>query len=83
VIRPVDLDERAPIRRRFSDQILNRSVPAVKSYWQQLIFSGRGVSPPELDGDAAIIEYVARNPEAVGYVGSGASVAGVKVVQVD
>ena len=45
-IRPVDLDERAAARRRFSDQVLNRSVAAVKSYWQQLIFSGRGVRHP-------------------------------------
>ena len=30
-----------PARRRFSDDVLKRSVAAVKSYWQQMVFSGQ------------------------------------------
>src|SRR5438045_3323545 len=36
-IRPVDLAADSPARRRFSEDALNRSVAAVKSYWQQSI----------------------------------------------
>ena len=82
-IRPVDLDEHAQVRRQFSGQVLNRSVEAVKSYWQQLIFSGRGVPPPELAGDADVVEYVLRNREALGYVGAGTPIGGARVVAVD
>ena len=46
-IRPVDLRPNAATRRLFSERMLRRSVAAVRSYWQQRIFSGRGVPPPE------------------------------------
>lgn len=81
-IRPVDLTADAPARRRFSDDVLNRSVATVRSYWQQLIFSGRGVPPPELDGDADVLRYVRKYPGAVGYVSGSANVAAVKVLTV-
>jgi hypothetical protein len=59
-----------------------RSVAAVKSYWQQVIFSGRGVPPPELESDEAVIRHVTRSPGAVGYVSGAANVRGVRVVSV-
>src|SRR5689334_21708163 len=46
VIRPVDLRIDAPARRRFSEEVIKRSVEAVKSYWQQQVFTGRDVPPP-------------------------------------
>src|SRR6478735_1450923 len=45
-IRPVDQRADSATRRRFSESVLRRSVSAVKTYWQQRIFSGRGVPPP-------------------------------------
>src|SRR5688500_11267336 len=47
VIRPVDLSPESAVRERFTQELLKRSVSAVKSYWQQMIFSGRDVPPPE------------------------------------
>jgi len=82
VIRPVDLPADSGVRRRFTEDVLERTVPAVKSYWQQVIFSGRGVPPPEQDSDEAVIRYVLRNPGAVGYVSAGADVHAVKVLGV-
>ena len=79
-IRPVDLGPGSPIRRAFSDDVLNRSVSAIKSYWQQMVFSGRGVPPPELDSDGEVVRFVLKNRGAVGYVSGGADVAGAKIV---
>src|ERR1700742_1659937 len=42
-IHPVDLRADSPTRAKFSDRIVQRSVAAVKNYWQQRIFSGRGL----------------------------------------
>lgn len=81
-IRPLDQVPSNPVRRLFSRSILKRTVTAVRSYWQQRIFSGRDVPPPELDSDAAVIEYVERNPGAVGYVSSGAKLGGTRELQV-
>jgi ABC-type phosphate transport system substrate-binding protein len=79
-IRPVDLHVDSTVRRHFSDDALKRSVAAVKSYWQQLVFSGRGVPPPEMDNDEQVVKFVLRNPGAIGYVSGTANVEGAKVV---
>ena len=80
--QPADLDGHAVSRERFSEEVLRRSIAAVKSRWQQIIFSGRGVPPPEFDGDAQVLAYVESHRGAVGYVSKGANTSGVKVLKV-
>jgi hypothetical protein len=82
VIRPVDLGPDSAVRQRFVRDVMDRSVAAVRSYWQQIIFSGRDVPPPELDSDADVVKFVAKYAGAVGYVSGVANVAGTKVVAV-
>ena len=82
LIRPVDLGTESSTRRRFSEDVLSRSVPAVKSYWQQMIFSGRAVPPPELDSDDEVIRYVTKYAGAVGYISGAVDAPGVKVMAV-
>jgi ABC-type phosphate transport system substrate-binding protein len=82
VVRPVDLPLSSAVRRKFSEEILGRSVAAVRSYWQQLIFAGRDIPPPELESDAAVIAYVLRTPGAVGYVSGSASLGAAKPLAV-
>jgi ABC-type phosphate transport system substrate-binding protein len=81
-IRPVDLGPGSAVRRLFSDDVLKRSVSAVKSYWQQMVFSGRGVPPPELDSDGEVVKFVLKNRGAVGYVSGGTDVGNAKIVPV-
>ena len=81
-IRPLDQAPSSPVRRLFSRSILKKTVSAVRSYWQQRIFSGRDVPPPELDSDAAVIAYVERNPGAIGYVSSAAKLGTTRELQV-
>ena len=80
LIRPVDLDPGAAARSQFSQEILRRTVAAVKSYWQQMIFSGRDVPPPEVDTDEQVIRFVVSHEGAVGYVSGGATVDGTKLL---
>jgi ABC-type phosphate transport system substrate-binding protein len=80
---PVDLSESAPVRESFSRQVHHKGTPAVKAYWQQQIFSGRNVPPPEKSSVRDVVEFVRANRGAVGYVPSGTDVpAGVKVLDV-
>ncbi len=81
-IHPVDQRSDSAARNRFSEEVLRRSVDAVKNYWQQIIFSGRDLPPPELDSDEDVIKYVLKHPGALGYVSSGANLNGAKVVTV-
>lgn len=81
-IQPVDLKPNSHTRREFTETILHRSVSGIKSYWQQLIFSGRDVPPPELANDDEIIQYVLKQPGAIGYVAGTANASGVKKITV-
>jgi ABC-type phosphate transport system substrate-binding protein len=81
-LRPVDQRPDAKVRALFTESVLRRSVSAVRSYWQQRIFSGRGVPPPEVDSDTAVLRYIQQNPGAVGYVSGQADTSEVKVVNV-
>ncbi len=78
VIRPVDLGPSSPVRRKFSEQILNRSVEAVKGYWQQRIFSGRDTPPPELETDDDVVAFVLKHEGGIGYVSGAAALHGAR-----
>jgi ABC-type phosphate transport system substrate-binding protein len=82
VVHPVDLLESSPVREEFSRHIHGRRTWAIKSYWQQMIFSGRGTPPPEVSTDQEVLAYVRTTPGAIGYVSASASVADVKVLGV-
>jgi ABC-type phosphate transport system substrate-binding protein len=77
-VRAVDQRPASEVRRAFSESVLRRSVGAVRSYWQQRIFSGRDVPPPELDSDDAVIGFVSKYAGAVGYVSGAAKLVGVR-----
>ncbi len=82
VIRPADLAPDSPVRRAFTRDILNRSVEAVKGYWQQRIFSGRDVPPPEFQRDEEVVQFVLKHDGGVGYVSGAADVGGCRVLGV-
>jgi ABC-type phosphate transport system substrate-binding protein len=82
-IRPVDQRPDAHVRRRFSESLLRRSVQAVKTYWQQRIFSGRGVPPPELESDEVVVRYVENTPGAIGYVSAGAALGKTRALALE
>lgn len=81
-IKPVDQKADTGVRKAFSERILKRTIPAVRSYWQQRIFSGRDVPPPELESDEAVVRYVREHRGAVGYVSGAANPGGTKVISV-
>jgi hypothetical protein len=81
-LRPVDQRYDSSVRSSFSEGVLLRSAAAIRSYWQQRIFSGRGVPPPELETDADVLRYVQQNPGAVGYVSGRTAPGEVKVLTV-
>ncbi|HYD55255.1 MAG TPA: hypothetical protein VEA99_21655 [Gemmatimonadaceae bacterium] len=80
---PVDQVRSADARVAFSKTVHSRPVTAIAAYWQQQIFAGAEVPPPEKADDAEVISFVRANPGAIGYVSSGASLgSGVKAVTI-
>ena len=76
---PIDQREGSPVREAFTRAIHRRSVSAVKLLWQQAIFSGRGLPPPEASEDAAVLAHVKSQPGAIGYVSATSPTDGVVV----
>jgi ABC-type phosphate transport system substrate-binding protein len=82
LVLPVDQAEDSHIRERFNREVHRKSAAAVRAYWQQRIFSGRDVPPPEKRGDADVLAFVRNNPGGIGYVSVAASTGGVKLLPV-
>ena len=82
-ILPINQPAASRLRERFSRAVHGKSVAYVTRYWQRLIFSGRAVPPREVRTDAAVLEFVRRNVEAVGYVDARTPLSdGVKAIAV-
>ncbi len=81
-VQAVDQGVAEAIRGVFTKEIHGRSVTSIQRYWQRQVFSGKDVPPPELGSDREVIDYVATNAGAIGYVTASASLGGVKAVSV-
>jgi len=81
-IKPIDQTKSAKVRQAFTKAVHGRSVSAVKNFWQQRIFSGRGVPPLEKASDAQIVSYVLSHPGAIGYVSVNAPIGDAKVITI-
>lgn len=81
-VNPVDLRGNSSIRHDFSEAVHGKSTQAIKSYWQQYVFSGKGTPPVEKANDQEVIDYVKNNPGAIGYISAGTEAVGVKSISI-
>ncbi len=80
---PVDRNADSAVREAFSRTILEREVAEIEGYWQRVSFAGRDAPPPELAADREVLDFVRRDPGAVGYVASWTALdAGVRALEV-
>lgn len=79
-IMPVDQRVTSRVRDVMSRAVHGRSARVIKNWWNQQIFAGKGVPPPELASDTKVIAYVLANPGAIGYVSADANVGDAKLV---
>jgi ABC-type phosphate transport system substrate-binding protein len=80
-VLPVDQNAHAAARAAFLREIHQKNEQALDAYWRQQVFTGKAVPPLVLGSDTEVIDFVRRNPTAVGYVSAGAALGPeVKVV---
>ncbi len=80
-VAPVLLKQGAA-HEQFLTAYLGKNDAALRACWRSLVFSGQATLPKSLDSEAAMVEYVARNPGAIGYVRKESPHDGVKVLEV-
>lgn len=78
-VEPVLLKSGAA-HQAFLKQYVGKSEAALETYYRSLVFTGKGSMPKMVASDSEVVAYVSKTKGAIGYVGSGASVAGVKTL---
>lgn len=75
----VNLAESVPLRGEFDQKGVGRTSAQLKAHWSKLVFTGKGTPPTELASEQEVINFVASNPQAIGYVSAASVTDAVKV----
>jgi ABC-type phosphate transport system substrate-binding protein len=70
------------VHEEFLQVYIGKNDTAYRAGWRSLVFSGQASMPKSLDGDAAVVDFVAHNAGAIGYIGKATPHDGVKVLVV-
>jgi ABC-type phosphate transport system substrate-binding protein len=81
-VEPVEPSKWSKTRAYFlSDVMDGKSALALEAFWQKRVFSGRDTPPLEKASEEEVVAFVRANPGAIGYVGAGVALTGVKVLR--
>lgn len=75
----VNLAESVPLRAQFDEKGVGRTSAQLKAHWSKLVFTGKGTPPTELASEQEVLNFVASNPQAIGYISAGSVSDAVKV----
>jgi len=67
---------------KFLSLYVGKTDSAFKAGWRSLVFSGHASMPRYLDSEADIVDFIAHNTDAIGYVGADTPHPGVTVLTV-
>lgn len=76
------LQESGETHRNFSQNILGKSPRQLSMYWKRILFSGEGLPPREVTGDEEMLETIAANTKAIGYIDNSVNDNRVKSVSI-
>lgn len=67
-LTPIDLREWTDTRTHFYHRFIRKNEAQLKSHWASLIFTGKGRPPQGMRDEAAVLDRIANDPRAIGYV---------------
>jgi ABC-type phosphate transport system substrate-binding protein len=70
------------VHEEFLQAYIGKNDTAYRAGWRSLVFSGQASMPKSLESDAAVVEFVAHNQGAIGYIAKSTPHDGVKVLNV-
>ncbi len=77
---PINQSVKSELKMIFDKSVLEKSASQINAYWARLLFTGKGKPPRTFNSDQAIINYVANNENAIGYINSDSVDLKVKVI---
>jgi ABC-type phosphate transport system substrate-binding protein len=66
----------------FLNEFIGKSDAAFRAGWRSLVFSGQGAMPKTIESEAALVDYIAATPGAIGYIGKSTVHDRVKILAV-
>jgi ABC-type phosphate transport system substrate-binding protein len=70
------------VHEEFLRTYIGKNDTSYRAVWRSLVFSGQASMPKSLETDAAVVEFVAHNAGAIGYIGKATPHEGVRVLVV-
>jgi ABC-type phosphate transport system substrate-binding protein len=80
-IKVVLLSEGA-VHEKAIQEFTQRTADQFDKFWKKQVFTGKGIMPAQVKTDADVIDYVAKNAGAFGYVAKASVTDKVKVLPV-
>lgn len=65
---PLDVAAPDALKRDFYKKLVSMPVSRVNSYWSRISFTGRASKPREQENERMLVNYIAQNPNSIGYV---------------
>jgi ABC-type phosphate transport system substrate-binding protein len=70
------------VHEEFLQVYIGKNDTAYRAGWRSLVFSGQASMPKSLDPETVVVEFVAHNAGAIGYISKSTPHEGVKVLTV-
>ncbi len=80
LVQPVDQDKNSDVRKEFYRRIIKMNHSQLRAYWSKRVFMEKGDRPIAIASDKMVIQWVARTPGAVGYIGRRPKTKKVRVL---
>lgn len=74
---------KSELHEKFLKSYVRKSPSQFKMTWKKMVFTGKGKTPQNFETIEELIDYVAKNDGAIGYVTTDSSADNVKVIKVD
>jgi ABC-type phosphate transport system substrate-binding protein len=68
------------VNDEFLAAYIGKNDTAFRASWRSLVFSGQASMPKSLESDVSVVDFVAHNAGAIGYISKATPHAGVKVL---
>lgn len=65
---PIDHEDGTAVRDEFYIRFTGKSFAQIKAHWSKIIFTGRGHPPKEALSSSEVKQWIAENPNAIGYI---------------
>lgn len=74
--------EAGDVQKSFLQAIVEKTPSQYESYWKKLIFTGKATAPKSSSDISKVLEFVAGQQGAIGYVAAGEAVGSVKTITI-